>query len=88
MKFFTVKTDEQGTKKILYPLSAITKISEDLNPDFSSEYTKITLNNGEVLNVCESTDEIQKLLNDNNLNEEDFVLTAYRPISKRIIHNN
>ncbi|GEM_PF-6434359 len=49
MTFFTVKTDERGSNKILYPFSAIAKISADLDTDFSSDYTKITLNNGEVL---------------------------------------
>lgn len=79
MTFFTVKTTGKGSKKILYPLSEIEKISSDLNPDLSSEYTKITMNNGVVLKVCETTDQIEELLNDKNLKDDEFVLTAYRP---------
>lgn len=77
-KFFTVQTDEKGTKKVLYPFSAITKISSDLNADLSSDYTKISLNDGTVINVRESIDDIQELLDDNGLKDDDFILTAYR----------
>jgi len=88
MKLFTIKTDENGTKKTLYPFTAIASITADLNPDLSSNYTKITLSDGTVLNVFESIDEIQELLNNSDFNDKDFVLTAYRVRSKREIYNN
>ncbi|MDR2274369.1 MAG: hypothetical protein LBF27_25905 [Sphingobacterium sp.] len=86
MKFFTIKTDASGSKKIMYPLDSIGKISNDINQEFESEHTKIILTDGSVLKVEESINDIYELLKNNDVNDDDLVFTGY--INKKAIYNN
>ncbi|MGH2624455.1 MAG: hypothetical protein ACRDE7_12370, partial [Sphingobacterium sp.] len=77
MIFFTIKSDDSGTNKVLYPLIAVAKISEETDPHNEIRYTEIILSDGTQLKVQEPIEKVEEFFKKPKSFNENHSFTNY-----------